>query len=208
MGASKGEKRVAMWVGIAIGVAVSSMLVRYALDKKDKRLANRPGNYSSLMTAKDAKPFHPVPMEAMERFPNAIVVHYEENATEGPGELPAAKRSWVIETMGSFRSERLFALVAELQEDGSGISTESPKLRFSRASEAWVELTNGTKPEELEATLDRDRFRVIGENSKTSEIVVQFRDVSPTGIRNAIRELGAFQDIVQRARIVPIGPSP
>ena len=70
MGASKGEKRVAMWVGIAIGVAVSSMLVRYALDKKDQRLADRPGNYSSLMTAKDAKPFHPVPMEAMERFPN------------------------------------------------------------------------------------------------------------------------------------------
>ena len=208
MGASKGEKRVAMWVGIAIGVAVSSMLVRYALDKKDQRLADRPGNYSSLMTAKDAKPFHPVPMEATERFPNAIVVHYEENATEGPGELPAAKRSWVIETMGSFRSERLFALVDELQEDGSGTSTESPKLRFSRASEAWVELTNGTKPEELEAALDRDRFRVIGGNSKTSEIVVQFRDISPTGIRNAIRELGAFQDMVQRARIAPIGPSP
>lgn len=208
MGASKGEKRVAMWVGIAIGVAVSSMLVRYALDKKDKRLANRPGNYSSLMTAKDAKPFHPVPGELEERFPNAIVVHYEENATEGPGDLSAAKRSWVIETMGSFRSERLFALVDELQADENGTGAESPKLRFSRASEAWVELIPGTKTEELEAVLDMERFRVIGKNSNTGEIVVQFREVSPTGIRDAIRELGGLKELSRRARIAPIGLSP
>ena len=45
MGLSKSERRVAIWVGVGIGVAVSSMLVRVALQKKNEQMSNLPGHF-------------------------------------------------------------------------------------------------------------------------------------------------------------------
>ena len=135
-------------------------------------------------------------------------VHYEENATEGAGDLPAAKRSWVIETVGSFRSERLFVLVNEMPRDENGTGLEEPNLRYFRASEALVKTVAGVRQDALEAALDGERFSVIGENSKTGELVVQFRDVSPVGLRTAIRDLRDLTGLVDAVAPFPFVPPP
>jgi hypothetical protein len=204
MGLSKSERRVAIWVGVGIGVAVSSMLVRVALQKKNEQMSNLPGNYDSLRTAVGGKPFPTVPAELRERFSNALVVHYEGNASEHP---PYVK-NWVIESAGSFRSERLFVLVEEESaSEGNGTSEEEPVFRYFRASEAQVTLKSGVKADELKAVLDEERFQVIGTNSETGNPIVQFRDISPQGIRKAIAELKGFAGLVVSVSLSPF-PSP
>ena len=202
MGLSKTERRVAIWVGVGIGVAVSSMLVRVALQKKNEQMSNLPGNFDSLRTAVGGKPFPSVPVELGERFSNAVVVHYEGNATGHPSPV----KNWVIESVGSFRSERLFVLVEE--STGKGTSEEQRTLRFFRASEAQVTLKSGVQADDLEAVLDEERFQLIGTNSQTGNPIVQFRDISPRGIRKAIAELKGFSGLVSAAALSPFPPPP
>ena len=57
MAISKNERRLSIWIGIAIGIALSSMLVRYALQKKTQQTNERPGNYKSLACAVKRHPF-------------------------------------------------------------------------------------------------------------------------------------------------------
>ena len=204
MGLSKSERRVAIWVGVGIGVAVSSMLVRVALQKKNEQMSNLPGNFDSLRTAVGGKPFPSVPAELRERFSNAVVVHYEGNASGQPSTV----KNWVIESAGSFRSERLFVLVEESTGEGNGTSEEEPAFRFFRASEAQVTLKSGVEADDLKAVLDEERFQVIGTNSQNGNPIVQFRDISPTGIRKAIAELKGFAWLVDSASLSPFPPPP
>ena len=204
MGLSKTERRVAIWVGVGIGVAVSSMLVRVALQKKNEQMSNLPGNFDSLRTAVGGKPFPSVPVELGERFSNAVVVHYEGNATGHPSPV----KNWVLESVGSFRSERLFVLVEESTGEGNGTSEEEPTLRFFRASEAQVTLKSGVQADDLEAVLDEERFQLIGTNSQNGNPIVQFRDISPPGIRKAIAELKGFSGLVSAATLSPFPPPP
>ena len=204
MGLSKSERRVAIWVGVGIGVAVSSMLVRVALQKKNEQMSNLPGNFDSLRTAVGGKPFPSVPTELRERFSNAVVVHYEGNATGHPSPV----KNWVIESAGSFRSERLFVLVEESTGEGHGTSEEEPPFRFHRASEAQVTLKLGVQADDLKAVLDEERFQVIGTNSQNGNPIVQFRDISPPGIRKALAELKGFAGLVDSAALSPFPPPP
>lgn len=204
MGLSKSERRVAIWVGVGIGVAVSSMLVRVALQKKNEQMSNLPGNFDSLSTAVGGKPFPFVPAELRERFSNAVVVHYEGNASEQPSTV----KNWVIESAGSFRSERLFVLVEESTGEGHGTSEEEPAFRFFRASEAQVTLKSGVEADDLKAVLDEERFQVIGTNSQNGNPIVQFRDISPPGIRKALAELKGFAGLVDSASLSPFPPPP
>ena len=75
MAISKKERRFSIWIGIAIGVAVSSMLVRFALNKKAEQTKERPGNYKSLKTAVNGSPFAPIPIEITNYIPHGIVVY-------------------------------------------------------------------------------------------------------------------------------------
>ncbi|MDA9962678.1 hypothetical protein N9D63_07315 [Opitutales bacterium] len=204
MGLSKSERRVAIWVGVGIGVAVSSMLVRVALQKKNEQMSNLPGNFDSLRTAVGGKPFPSVPTELRERFSNAVVVHYEGNASGHPSPV----KNWVIESAGSFRSERLFVLVEESTGEGNGTSEEEPPFRFHRASEAQVTLKLGVQADDLKAVLDEERFQVIGTNSQNGNPIVQFRDISPLGIRKALAELKGFAGLVDSAALSPFPPPP
>ena len=204
MGLSKSERRVAIWVGVGIGVAVSSMLVRVALQKKNEQMSNLPGNFDSLRTAVDGKPFPTVPAELRERFSNAVVVHYEGNTS---GHSSPAK-NWVIESAASFRSERLFVLVEESTGEGDGASEKEPVFRYFRASEAQVTLKSGVKMDDLKDVLDEERFQVIGANSQNGNPIVQFRDISPPGIRKAIAELKGFAGLVDSASLSPFPPPP
>ena len=74
MSISKKERRFSIWIGIAIGVAISSMLVRYALHHKSERAKERPGNYKSLTCASDGSTFDPIPEEILQYIPHGIVV--------------------------------------------------------------------------------------------------------------------------------------
>jgi hypothetical protein len=205
MGLSKSERRVAIWVGVGIGVAVSSMLVRVALQKKNEQMSNLPGNFDSLRTAVGGKPFPSVPVELGERFSNAVVVYYEGNATGHPSPV----KNWVIESAGSFRSERLFVLVEEESTgEGNGASEEEPVFRYFRASEAQVTLKSGVETDDLEAVLDEERFQLIGTNSQNGNPIVQFRDISPPGIRKALAELKGFAGLVDSASLSPFPPPP
>ena len=189
---------------MGIGVAVSSMLVRVALQKKNEQMSNLPGNFDSLRTAVGGKPFPSVPAELRERFSNAVVVHYEGNASEQPSTV----KNWVIESAGSFRSERLFVLVEESTGEGNGTSEEEPTFRFFRASEAQVTLKSGVQADDLEAVLDEERFQLIGTNSQNGNPIVQFRDISPPGIRKALAELKGFAGLVDSASLSPFPPPP
>lgn len=204
MGLSKSERRVAIWVGVGIGVAVSSMLVRVALQKKDERMANLPGNYDSQKTAVGGKAFPSVPNELRERFPNAVVVHYEDNASG----VKSSVRNWVIESAGSFRSERLFVLAQETTIEENGTLEREPIFRYFRASEAQVTLQQGVKANDLEAVLDEESFQVIGTNSQNGNLIVQFRDISPSGIRKSMTELKGLARLVRTASPSPFPPPP
>jgi hypothetical protein len=103
MSLSKKERRLTIWIGIAIGVACSSMLVRYAFNQKEIKAKERPGNYNSGRTAADQKAFPPLPFEAQKDLPHGIVVFHDYNQSILNGSENSS--SWVVETTGNFRSK-------------------------------------------------------------------------------------------------------
>jgi hypothetical protein len=205
MAISKKERSLSIWIGIAIGVAVSSMLVRYALQKKEEQTKERPGNYKSLKCASDGSPFLPIPEGIREKIPHGIVVYFENNQSIQDGNLTTYQRSWTIESAGSFRSERLFIWAKEnsLNPDFNEIKD----YRFHRASELYILPKSKDKKDEFENLIDEDHYKIIGENSKTGEWIIQIKDFSPTGIRNAIRTLKEFRAFVSSVRIIPWAPN-
>jgi hypothetical protein len=102
----------------------------------------------------------------------------------------------------------LFVLVEESTGEGNGTSEEEPNFRYFRASEAQVTLNSGVKADDLKDVLDEERFQVIGTNSQTGDPIVQFRDISPLGIRKAIAELKGFSGLVSAASLSPFPPPP
>ena len=57
MGLNKKDRRISIWIGIIIGVTLSSMLFRYAIKDKNERSLLRPGSYESNITAVEGLPF-------------------------------------------------------------------------------------------------------------------------------------------------------
>jgi hypothetical protein len=196
MAISKKERRFSIWIGIAIGVAVSSMLVRFALNKKTEQIKERPGNYKSLTTAVNGSPFAPIPNEITKHIPHGIVVYFEGNHTTG-------QKSWIIESAGSFRSERLFI---EAKEDVLGNNTEK-NFNFHRASELYLLPCIGVSVEDFEKAIDSDKFKVIGKNSNTGEWILQVKDFSPNGLRNSIKLIREMNTFIAGVRMIPWKPS-
>ena len=136
MAISKKERSLSIWIGIAIGVAISSMLVRYALQKKAEQTEERPGNYQSLKCASGGSPFIQLPNKIREKIPHGIVVHFENNQTITDGNGSKFQRSWIIESAGSFRSERLFVSAEEICINPD--FKDLKDYRFHRASELYI----------------------------------------------------------------------
>ena len=166
MSLGKKERRITIAIGLIIGVTASSMLVRHALDIKSEKTAQRPGNYTSLQTAVGNVPFLPLPKSVSTAIPSGIVVHYEENRSSLSGSHLNKVNSWVIETTGSFRSERLFILVEQELESSSNI-------QLFRAAEFYIKLKNDNMSDSFENLLDEDLFHIIGRNHSTDELIVQ-----------------------------------
>ena len=146
--------------------------MKYALSVKNEQTSHKPGNYNSLHSAVGNKS-SPLPLSIENAIPNGIVVYFEGNRTSLLSTEIQKVDSWVIETTGSFRSERLFIL-AEVD------SSLQKNTRFSRATEIYVTLENGFRQENFEAKLNKDEYQIIGENSLTKELILQLKHFSPS----------------------------
>ena len=110
------------------------------------------------------------------------MVFYEDNRTSVSRDTNHMVNSWVIETSGSFRSERLFVLAE--------VSASNPEdVKFYRASEIYAGLDDAYSWDEFENLLPEEQFRIIGQNSVSSEYIVQIRHFSPTDIALALEYL-------------------
>ena len=199
MSLSKKERTLSIWIGIAIGVTCSSMLVRYALDVKEKQIQNRPGNYDSLKTASVQTPFPSLPEPVTKKIPHGIVVYFDQNESITVEHSSGSTRKWIIETAGAFRSERLFILVEETPDAPS-------QYHYSRASEFYLKTNDNYDQDRLEEKLDPERYQIIGKNSKSGEWILQIKDISPSGIRSSLKELALFKPIVEGVRLSPWNP--
>ena len=144
MSLSKPERRIAIWVGVIIGVTASSMLFKYAIREKNERSSQRIGSYDSNFTAVLRQKFPPVPKEIRENFPNGLVLYHESNQTLFPDTEAKNEDYWIIETTGAFRSERLFIL-ARIRPHAQ----KQTEAKFYRASELYFTLSSASDPQEL-----------------------------------------------------------
>jgi len=218
MSISKKERTLSIWIGLAIGITVSSLLFRYALNEKEKKTRERPGNFDSNVTA-HGNAFDPVPDSVLENTPGGIVVFFDKNESIYANHAATKTPKWIIEKSGPFRSERLFILIEQNPEK------QSSHL-FFRASELYVkptpELTWPAKPLKLLelATLaakdsqslgssfvfSSDWYKVIGTNDKTGEWILQIKDISLTGIRSSLFELRGLSGLIDGVRLSPWTP--
>ena len=118
------------------------------------------------------------------------MVYHEFN--QSITEDPFASNSWVVETSGNFRSERLFILVEQNNQPDSD-------PRYFRASEIYARLKPAVSKKKLESFLNQDEYRIIGKNSKTDEFIIQIKKIRPSEIRNTLRffkkEVSIFNDV-------------
>ena len=133
-------------------------------------------------------PFLPLPESVSTAIPSGIVVHYEENRSSLSGSHFNKVNSWVIETTGSFRSERLFILAEQELESSSNI-------QLFRAAEIYIRLKNDNVKDSFENLLDEDLFYIIGRNHSRDELIVQSRNFSPTDLEKAINFLKATNQV-------------
>jgi hypothetical protein len=175
------------------------MLVRYALDVKDKQAQGRPGNYDSMQTASAQTPFPPLPDTVTEKIPHGIVVFFDQNETITGNHAAGFSRKWVIETRGLFPSERLFVLVEENPENPD-------QHHYFRAAEFYLKTNDNFDQDRLEEKLDQERYRIIGKNSKSGEWILQIKDFSPSGIRGSLQELALLTPLVEGVRLSPWKP--
>lgn len=197
MGLNKKDRRISIWIGVIIGVTISSLLFRYAINDKNERASKRPGSYESNMTAVGYHTFPGIPNSIRDAIPHGLVLHYESNFSVFE-ETSSKNVCWVIESGGALRSERLFIL-AELGPN------ETPA--FYRASEIYITASENTTFEMLEQQLPEENFRVLGQNQRTSEYILQIKEFDPRKFREILRQLPKEFKSVKQVRPYPWSPS-
>ena len=197
MSLSKPERRIAIWVGVIIGVTVSSMLFKYAIREKNERSSQRIGSYDSNFTAVLRQKFPPVPKEIRENFPNGLVLYHESNQTLFPDTESKNEDYWIIETTGAFRSERLFIL-ARIRPHAQ----KQTEAKFYRASELYFTLSSASDPQELKDFLPENEFRIIGRNSKSEELIIQTKNFTPKRLKEILTKLPKETPVIESIRLV------
>ena len=104
---------------------------------------------------------------------------------------------WIIESAGALRSERLF-LLAEVEKGG--------EVTFFRASELYITLKDGIDEATLSEQLPQENFRILGQNEKTLEFILQVKDFSPPKLRAYLRDLPSQFKIIANVRLYPWFP--
>ncbi|MEC8420024.1 MAG: hypothetical protein VXZ32_02765 [Verrucomicrobiota bacterium] len=194
MGLNKKDRRISIWIGVLIGITLSSMLFRYAINDKNERASTRKGSYQSGVTAISGLPCPPIPEILKKTIPQGIVIHYEANQSVSDFEKSYQTDCWVIESSGAIRSERLFIL-AEIKK--------GKDIAFYRASELYLTAEDGVDETTLSEQLPTDKFRILGQNSKTSEFILQVKEISPKAILNNLKELPLQFSNVKKVRLYP-----
>ena len=200
MSLNKKDRRISIWVGVVIGVAISSMLFKYAIKEKNNRAYQRSGSYDSNVTAIDGLPFPSVPDSILKVIPHGLVLYYESNFSISGNFEQANTDCWIIESSGALRSERLFVLI----EINSG---EKEKGLFYRASELYVSPEIGTTRELIEENLPESDFRVLGENKKTDEYIVQIKEFFPKKLSDYLHQMPKNYPGIKKVRLSPWFPS-
>jgi len=197
MGLNKKDRRISIWIGVIIGVTISSLLFRYAINDKNERASKRPGSYESNMTAVGYHTFPGIPNSIRDAIPQGLVLHYESNFSIFE-ETSSKNVCWVIESSGALRSERLFIL-AELDP------SETPA--FYLASEMYITASENTTFEMLEQQLPEENFRILGQNQRTSEYILQIKEFDPRKFREVLRQLPKKFKSIKQVRPYPWSPS-
>ena len=197
MGLNKKDRRISTWIGVIIGVTISSLLFRYAINDKNERASMRPGSYESNMTAVGGHTFPGIPNAIRDAIPHGLVLHYESNFSVFE-ETSSKNVCWVIESSGALRSERLFIL-AELDP------SETPA--FYLASEMYITASENTTFEMLEQQLPEENFRILGQNQRTSEYILQIKEFDPRKFREVLRQLPKKFKSIKQVRPYPWSPS-
>ena len=78
MSISKKERTLSIWIGLAIGITLSSLLFRYALNEKEAKTRQRPGNFEGNTTAQGSS-FDPIPEAVAKKISGGIVVFFDKN---------------------------------------------------------------------------------------------------------------------------------
>ena len=194
MGLNKKDRRISIWIGIIIGVTLSSMLFRYAINDKNERSSMRLGSYDSNVTAVGNLPFPEIPKLIKDSIPRGLVLYFENNFSVSRPNETNGTDCWVIESGGVLRSERLFILA---ENNGS------TKVDFYRASELYVTATENSDLKDLEKELPEDNFRILGQNKKTLEYILQIKEFYPGKLREYLQQIPIQFKSIKEVRLYP-----
>ena len=194
MGLNKKDRRISIWIGIIIGVTLSSMLFRYAINDKNERSSMRLGSYDSNVTAVGNIPFPEIPKLIKDSIPRGLVLYFENNFSVSRPNETNGTDCWVIESGGVLRSERLFILA---ENNGSA------KVDFYRASELYVTATENSDLKDLEKELPEDTFRILGQNKKTLEYILQIKEFYPGKLREYLQQIPIQFESIKEVRLYP-----
>ena len=194
MGLNKKDRRISIWIGIIIGVTLSSMLFRYAINDKNERSSMRLGSYDSNVTAVGNIPFPEIPKLIKDSIPRGLVLYFENNFSVSRPNETNGTDCWVIESGGVLRSERLFILA---ENNGSA------KVDFYRASELYITATENSDLKDLEKELPEDNFRILGQNKKTLEYILQIKEFYPGKLREYLQQIPIQFKSIKEVRLYP-----
>lgn len=194
MGLNKKDRRISIWIGIIIGVTLSSMLFRYAIKDKNERSSMRPGSYDSNVTAVGNLPFPEIPKLIKDSIPRGLVLHFENNFSVSRTHETNCTDCWIIESGGVLRSERLFVLA----ENNRGA-----KVDFYRASELYITASESCDLKDLEKELPEDNFRILGQNKKTLEYILQVKEFYPGKLKELLQQLPIQFRSIKQVRLYP-----
>jgi hypothetical protein len=194
MGLNKKDRRISIWIGIIIGVTLSSMLFRYAINDKNERSSMRLGSYDSNVTAVGNIPFPEIPKLIKDSIPRGLVLYFENNFSVSRPNETNGTDCWVIESGGVLRSERLFILA---ENNGSA------KVDFYRASELYVTATENRDLKDLEKELPEDNFRILGQNKKTLEYILQIKEFYPGKLKEYLQQIPIQFRSIKEVRLYP-----
>jgi hypothetical protein len=194
MGLNKKDRRISIWIGIIIGVTLSSMLFRYAINDKNERSSMRLGSYDSNVTAVGNLPFPEIPKLIKDSIPRGLVLHFENNFSVSRPNETNGTDCWVIESGGVLRSERLFILA---ENNGSA------KVDFYRACELYITATENSDLKDLEKELPEDNFRILGQNKKTLEYILQIKEFYPGKLREYLQQIPIQFESIKEVRLYP-----
>jgi hypothetical protein len=170
------------------------MLFRYAINDKNERSSMRLGSYDSNVTAIGNLPFPEIPKLIKDSIPRGLVLYFENNFSVSRPNETNGTDCWVIESGGVLRSERLFILA---ENNGSA------KVDFYRASELYVTATENSDLKDLEKELPEDNFRILGQNKKTLEYILQIKEFYPGKLREYLQQIPIQFESIKEVRLYP-----